>query len=207
MKYVDSGFSSLLVAVQPLVILVLMNLFYKQKIQLKSIIGIVLGITGIAILVSESGLHYTPGSFVGVIMIFTCILSWSFASIFVSKRAFPKKSLMDASIQMLSGGFFLLAGSFLFGETHLPFAEWTQKTAMSMYLLTFFGSIVAFTAFNFLLRSVSPEKVATSGYVNPVIALVLGWYILDEPISYQLLIAALILLVGVYFINSSKSVT
>ncbi|WP_010182723.1 EamA family transporter [Aquimarina agarilytica] len=205
LKYVDSGFASLLVAIQPLVILVLMNLMYRQRIQIKSIIGISLGILGIAILVTEKGVRYTSGSLIGILMIFTCILSWSFASIFVSKRSFPQKSLLDTGIQMLTGGLFLLLASFLFGETHLPFSQWTPKVTLSMYLLTFFGSIVAFTAFNYLLRSVSPEKVATSGYVNPVIAVVLGWYILDETISFQLLIAAFILLVGVYFINSSKS--
>ena len=66
------------------------------------------------------------------------------------------------------------------------------------------GSIVAFTAFNYLLKVVSTEKVSTSAYVNPVIALLLGWYVLDEHISVQSLVAAFILLTGVYFINTKK---
>jgi len=75
----------------------------------------------------------------------------------------------------------------------------------SMLLLIIFGSIVAFTSFNFLLKKVSPEKVATSAYVNPIIALILGWYVLDERLSLQSIIAAAILLLGVYFINSKKN--
>ena len=74
-----------------------------------------------------------------------------------------------------------------------------------MLLLVIFGSIIAFTAFNFLLKKVSPEKVATSAYVNPIIALLLGWYILGEQISFQSIIAAVVLLLGVYFINSNKN--
>ena len=74
-----------------------------------------------------------------------------------------------------------------------------------MLLLIIFGSIVAFTSFNYLLKVVSTEKVATSAYVNPVIALFLGWYILDEHLSLQSIVAAIIILTGVYFINSKKT--
>jgi drug/metabolite transporter (DMT)-like permease len=73
-----------------------------------------------------------------------------------------------------------------------------------MFLLIIFGSIVAFTSFNYLLKVVSPEKVATSTYVNPIIALLLGWYLLDEQITMQSIIAAIILFTGVYFINTKK---
>jgi drug/metabolite transporter (DMT)-like permease len=73
-----------------------------------------------------------------------------------------------------------------------------------MILLIIFGSIVAFTSFNFLLRNVSPEKVATSTYVNPIIAMTLGWYLLNEQITFQSIIAAITLLTGVYFINTKR---
>ena len=75
-----------------------------------------------------------------------------------------------------------------------------------MLLLIVFGGIVAFTAFNYLLKEVSTEKVSTSAYVNPVIAMFLGWYVLDEQISTQSLVAAFVLLMGVYFINSKKKI-
>ena len=73
-----------------------------------------------------------------------------------------------------------------------------------MFLLIVFGSIVAFTSFNYLLKVVSPEKVATSTYVNPIIALLLGWYLLDEQITIQSIFAGTMLLTGVYFINTKK---
>lgn len=69
-----------------------------------------------------------------------------------------------------------------------------------------FGSIVAFTSFNYLLKAVSPEKVATNTYVNPIVAMLLGWYFLDEQITLQSIVAAIILLTGVYFINTKKTI-
>ena len=75
-----------------------------------------------------------------------------------------------------------------------------------MLFLIVFGSIIAFTAFNYLLKAVSPEKVSTSAYVNPVIALILGWIVLEENLTTQSVIAAGILLTGVYFITSRKRI-
>ena len=105
---------------------------------------------------------------------------------------------------MFTGGIMLLIASHLFGETWILPTNWSQEVQLSMLLLIIFGSIVAFTAFNYLLRVVSPEKVATSTYVNPVIAMLLGWYLLDEQITLQSIIAALVLLTGVYFINTKR---
>ena len=90
------------------------------------------------------------------------------------------------------------------GEEWTYPTEWSQPVQISMILLIVFGGIVAFTAFNFLLKSVSPEKVATSTYINPLIALALGWYFLNEQITTQSIIAAIILLIGVYFINTKR---
>ena len=82
---------------------------------------------------------------------------------------------------------------------------WSGEVQISMVLLVIFGSILAFTSFNYLLKAVSPEKVATSTYVNPIVALLLGWYFLDEQITLQSIMAAVILLTGVYFINTKKT--
>ena len=98
----------------------------------------------------------------------------------------------------------LFLASMIFGETWTSPMEWSIEVQWSMLILIIFGSIVAFTSFNFLLKTVSPEKVATSTYVNPIIALILGWYFLAEKISFQSIIAAIVLLTGVYFINTKR---
>lgn len=203
LKYVDSGFAALEASSMPLFVLLLMRIIYKQKIQKLALFGVFLGVLGIYLLVSQQEIS-NNNSVVGILMIFTCILSWSFASILVSKADMHKSYFVNSGYQMFIGGVLLCFFSLLLGEEWKSPLYWSRATVNSMTLLVIFGSIVAFTSFNFLLRKVSPEKVSTSAYVNPIIALLLGWSILDEQITLQSIIAAIILLLGVYFINSSK---
>lgn len=205
LKYVDSGFAALEISAQPLVVLLLMRIIHGKKIQTMSVIGVVLGIIGIYLLVSQKQLHTQEGSGLGIFMIFVCMLSWSYGSLFVSKADLPPNFFVNTGYQMISGGLMLFIASLLFGEVWTYPTQWSQPVQLSMIMLVIFGSIVAFTAFNYLLRVVSPEKVATSTYVNPIIAMFLGWYFLNEQITIQSIIAASLLLTGVYFINTKKS--
>ena len=204
LKYVDSGFGALEASTQPLMVLILMRMLDRKKIQKKSIIGIALGIIGMYLLISQKQLIHQEGSIIGILMIFACILSWSYGSIFVSKADLPTNYFVNTGYQMFFGGIMLSITSLLFGELWSLPTNWSFHTQLSMLLLILFGSIVAFTSFNFLLKVISPEKVATSNYVNPVIAMLLGWYFLQEQITTQSILAAIILLTGVYFINTKK---
>ena len=205
LKYVDSGFAALEISAQPLVVLFLMRILQGKKIKLMSLIGVGLGILGITLLVTQQQIVTQEGSIVGMIMIFACMLSWAFGSLFVGKAEFPKNFFVNTGYQMLTGGITLAIASLAFGEAWLAPNKWSMQVQWSIVLLIIFGSIVAFTSFNYLLKSVSPDKVATSTYVNPLIALFLGWYFLDEEITSQSLIAAAVLLTGVYFINTAKT--
>jgi len=206
LKYVDSGFAALEISAQPLIILILMRLLEGKKIQLMSVIGVVLGIIGIYLLVSQKEIISKEGTVLGIIMIFACMLSWGYGSLFVAKADLPSNYFVNTGYQMLFGGVMLFITSQLFGETWSLPSEWSEPVQFSMIFLIIFGSIVAFTSFNYLLKTVSPEKVATSTYVNPIIALILGWYFLNEQITTQSVIAAVILLTGVYFINTKKKI-
>ena len=85
-------------------------------------------------------------------------------------------------------------------------AEYTSLTITSVLFLIVFGSVIAFTAFNYLLRNVSTEKVVTNTYVNPIVAMGLGYYFRDELVTVWSLVAALLMLTGVFFVNTSKRV-
>jgi drug/metabolite transporter (DMT)-like permease len=207
LKYVDSGFAALEISAQPLVVLLLMRFFEGKKIKPMSLIGVVLGCIGIYFLVSQKEMISQEGTIIGMLMIFGCMLSWGYGSIFVAKADLPPNFFVNTGYQMLTGGIMLLVASYLFDEVWSFPSQWSQPVQISMIILIIFGSIVAFTAFNYLLRTISPEKVATSTYVNPIIALLLGWYYLNEQITLQSIFAAVILLTGVYFINTKKVVT
>lgn len=207
LKYVDSGFAALLASTQPLFVLFLMRLIDGKRMQPRSIIGVALGILGMYLLVSQDTITASEDSILGIFMIFSCVLSWSYGSVFVSKANLPKNFFVSTGYQMLIAGILLFIVSGIIGEPWTGPELWTVETRWSMALLIVFGSIVAFTSFNYLLKEVSTEKVATSAYVNPVIAMLLGWYFLEESLSKQSMIASAVLLTGVYFINSRKRVS
>ncbi len=205
LRYVDSGFAALEISAQPLIILLLMRFLQGKKIQPMSLVGVALGIIGIYLLVSQKQIIAQESSIVGMIMIFFCMLSWAYSSLFVSKADLPTNYFVNTGYQMFTAGIILALMSLGFGEEWISPLDWSGKVQLSMVLLIVFGSIVAFTSFNYLLKAVSPEKVATSTYVNPIVALLLGWYFLDEQITFQSVMAAAILLTGVYFINTKKT--
>ena len=206
LKYVDSGFAALEISAQPLVVLIMMRILQGKKIQTMSVIGVVLGVIGIYLLVSQKEIISKEGSIIGILMIFACMLSWAYGSLFVAKADLPSNFFVNTGYQMLTGGIMLFIVSLILGEKWTLPTEWSSNVQWSIVLLIVFGSIVAFTSFNYLLKAVSPEKVATNTYVNPIIALMLGWYFLDEQITLQSIIAAIVLLTGVYFINTNRKI-
>ncbi len=205
LRYVDSGFAALEISAQPLIILLLMRMLQGKKIQPMSVVGVIFGIVGIYLLVSQKQIITREDSITGMIMIFVCMMSWAYGSLFVAKADLPTNYFVNTGYQMFTAGIILALMSLGFGEEWSAPLNWSVKVQWSMVLLVIFGSILAFTSFNYLLKAVSPEKVATSTYVNPIVALLLGWYFLDEQITVQSVIAAVVLLTGVYFINTKKT--
>ncbi|WP_010227242.1 EamA family transporter [Gillisia marina] len=204
LRFVDSGFAALEISAQPLIVLFLLRVLHGKKIKTMSLIGVGLGIIGMFLLVSQKQIISDENSLIGMGMIFLCLLSWAYGSIFVGKADLPTNYFVNTGYQMFFGGIMLMLASFLFGESWSWPNSWSGEVQISMILLILFGSIVAFTSFNYLLKVVSPEKVATSTYVNPIIAMSLGWFFLNEQITLQSSIAAVVLLTGVYFINTKK---
>ncbi len=207
LKFVDSGFAALEVSAQPLVVLIMMRIFQGKKIQPMSLVGVVLGIAGIFLLVGQKEIITQEGAALGMILIFACMLSWSYGSLFVGKADLPSNFFVNTGYQMLTAGISLFIISHLLGEEWTTPVNWSTPVIWSMLLLILFGSIITFTAFNYLLRIVSPEKVATSSYVNPIVAMILGFHFLNEEITLQSAVASIILLTGVYFINTKKQLT
>lgn len=204
LRFVDSGMAALQISAQPLVVLLLMRLIDGKKIQAMSMLGVLLGMVGIYLLVSQKELVSNENTLLGMGMILSCMVSWGLGSIYVSKADIPSNSFVNTGYQMITGGIMLAIASLSLGEEWNSPTEWSKSVQLSMVLLIVFGSIVAFTSFNYLLKTVSPEKVATSTYVNPIIAMGLGYYFLNETITLQSLLAAAVLLSGVYFINTKR---
>lgn len=206
LKYIDSGFGALISASQPIFVLLLMRLIDRKPMKRKSIIGISLGMFGMYLLVSQQELTTSENSLLGIFMMLTCVLSWSYGSVFVSKAQLPKSFMVSTGFQMLIAGAVLCFVSLSFQEEWISPFDWSPKVLGSLSFLIIFGGFFAFTSFNYLLKNVDTEKVSTSAYVNPLIALLLGWFFLDETLTIQSIIASIILLTGVYFITTVKKI-
>jgi len=205
LQYLDSGFMSLLVATQPLILLFMMWVLEGKSPKFMSIIGAILGLLGMYLLINQKAFNFEKIQLIGIGICFVCLIAWGYASLFVARVKLPKSHFLNTAIQMLVGGvLMLLVSSF---TEDLALEKLSHISAVSfwgMLYLIFFGSIIAFTAFNYLLQYVSPEKVATSTYINPIVALYVGWYFRDELVTTQSIVAAIVLFIGVYFINTDR---
>ena len=191
LQYLSSGFSSLIASTQPLFVLIIMKIIDRKPLKLRSLIGVFLGVVGMYLLISQREITATENSFLGIAVMLTCVLSWSYGSVFVSKASLPKNYLVSAGYQMIIGGLIQMVISISLQETWSSPSDWSSNVQLSMLLLVIFGGIIAFTAFNYLLKKVATEKVATSAYVNPIIALFMGWYFLDEKLTTQSIVASI----------------
>ncbi len=204
LKYIDSYLAALLVAAQPLVLLIMMRVWDKKPMKTTSIIGVLLGFLGMYLLVSQDTLLDSQSKIWAMCLVGLCLLSWGFGSMYAGRAKLPENFFLSTGYQMLIASISLFIISIILGENYTSIGGLSSNGWLSMIYLSFFGSVIAFTSFNFLLKYISPEKVATSTYVNPIVAAILGFLVLDESITLQTNIAAAILLSGVYFINVSK---
>jgi len=204
-KYIDSGFTALLIAANPLVVVLMMWILNGVKPTKQGVFGIFLGILGMGLLFSDAKIDLSGNAAWGILGILLSICTWAYGAIKVPEMDLPDSKMQSAALQMLLGGSTLFVISFFSGDwTEFSFSQITNTSYFAWTYLVFFGSIAAFTAFNYLLTKVSPEKVSTNTYVNPVIAVLLGWWLRDEPLTLQMLVAGLVMLIGVFCINSSK---
>jgi drug/metabolite transporter (DMT)-like permease len=204
LKYLDSGFSSVVIAAQPLVLLVMMRILDKKPIKIMSLAGVSLGMLGIYLLVSQDILVSTQEQWFALALLMVCLISWGYGSLFVGKADLPKNAFITGAYQMAIGGSMMLLISLILKEDTSSVYTLSINAIYAMIYLIIFGSVIAFTSFNYLLKRISPEKVATSTYINPIVALFCGWFFLDEVITPRSIFATLILFAGVYFINTVR---
>jgi len=204
LNYLDSGLTALIIAGEPLIIVLMMWLVNQKRPPTQAFVGIFFGIMGMILLVSQKSIVSTPDQWKGVIVILLSMIAWGGGSIFVSKVKLPESEWTNATIQMFAGGLTTYLISLIIREPGFSVLELSSKTIISVIYLITLGSVAAFTAFNYLLRNVSTEKVVTNTYVNPVIAMILGYLYNDELVTGLSIIAAIIMLSGVFIINTNK---
>lgn len=201
---VPTGLASLMIAVVPLW-MVLMDWARPGGARPKGgvFLGIALGLGGIILLVGPAALGLgQPLNYVGVAIMLLASLSWSLGSIYSRHAAIPDNPLMLTAMEMLCGGIFLMGMALPLGEYNgFQLSQVSALSWAAMLYLILFGSFLGFTAYVFLLQVSTPAKVSTYAYVNPVVAVFLGWALNGEQITPLTLLASAIIVAGVAIIT------
>lgn len=205
---VPSGLAALLVAVVPLWMVLLDWLRPRgSRPRVLVIAGVVVGLVGLFVLIGPDSVSgHGAVDLVGAIVLIAGSLAWAAGSIYTRYGRVPESAVMSTGVQMIGGSIALLVVGAARGE--LALVHPSQISAHSwegwIYLVTF-GSLLGFTAYIYLLQNVSPAKASTYAYVNPLVAVLLGWAIAGETVTARSLAAAAIILGGVAMISLSQN--
>ena len=201
-QQVPSGLAAVLIAVAPIWMVAFEWARGGPRPGKRVIAGLILGLVGLAILVSPKGDSATQINPIGAVMLVLASASWAWGSVVSKSAPLPKSRFLATSMEMIGGGVLLLLTALAVGQVaHFRPTEVSLNAVLAWLFLVVFGSLVGFTAYIWLLGVTSIAKVGTYAYVNPIVAVFLGWAILDEPVTSRTLIAALVILVGVALVN------
>ena len=202
LQYIDSNVVAILISLEPLLVILLLWAWKGERPRWTSYLGIALGILGSVMLVQQDILIEGRRAWQAVGAVFFGMTGWGIGMIYLRDAPLPKDRYVSSGGQMLIGGLLLLPFVLLDERTYafspaqiLPASWW------AMGFLVLFGSLIAYSAYNYLLVHVSTEKVASTTYVHPIVAIILGWSLRGELITPWTLLATAVILSGVVFIN------
>jgi len=202
---VASGLAALLCATLPLwTVLIARFDGTERKLSLKTIAGILVGFAGVALLIGPDLLSQRL-NWLAAGAVLSSSLLWAIGTAYTRKVSLPSSKVLSAGLQMMSGGALLLLMAVSTGEAgRLRAANVTALSVLALVYLTIFGSIVAFTVYTWLVGVSSPSMVSTYAYVNPVVAVFLGWMAAGEVLGIRTLIATAVILAGVALVSRRR---
>ena len=209
-RYISSSLAALLVATEPFWIVLLSWLWLKKsQPNYKVALGLAIGFFGVWLLISgQPSSHFADGGAmqtIGTIVIMLAALSWAIGSLYGLRSPVPKSAILTAGMQMVAGGLVLLFVSLISGEVfNFNISQVSANSVFGLIYLIIFGSLIGFTAYSWLLQNAQPAMVSTYAYVNPIVAVLLGWLIAGESFTGQMLIGAGIIVGSVVLITSEK---
>lgn len=204
-KHLTSSLTSVLTATSPIIVFIGSVLLKIEKISAKSILGLTLGFSGILI-IFWNGLHdlLNPDYRLGVIILFIGIFGWAIGTLYTKTINIDSENiLLNLLYQFGFAAIVQLIFAFLFSETY-NFQDWSLHSFASVVYLGIFGSVIAYYAFLYALKKVNPSQISMLNYVNTVIAIFLGWLVLDEKITLKFILAAIMIIAGVFIVNYKK---
>lgn len=206
--YISSSMTALLIASNPFWMVTLGWLFMgRGKPNYKVSLGLLIGFVGVAMLIlgrpdASSG---GDSQWLGIVLIVIATIGWAFGSLYGATAPTAKSNILAAGMQMLAGGLILTVVSAIAGEwQRIDIKAISTVSWVAFAYLIFVGALVAYTAYSWLMQNASPSAVSTYAYVNPVVAVFLGWAIAGETLSAQMLLGAAVIVVSVMLVTANN---
>jgi len=204
-RYISAGLGSIIGAIFPLWLVIIGLIGAKTKVPSKTIIGLLLGFTGICVIFYEH-LHdfLIPEFRLGIFLSLASTWSWAFGTLYTKKQAVNFNPYFSLGFQMLISGITLFTVSEFSGFS-IPLGQIAWQGWASIAYLVLFGSIISFVAYLYALQNLPTEQASLYAYINPIVAVLLGWMIFSEKLTAFIIAGTLITLYGVYLVNKQAT--
>lgn len=199
--YVPSGIASLIASLSPLwIILINVAINRQEKTSPFAWAGVIVGVIGMIVLFQNNIADLAnPKYGTGAFMILLAALGWASGSVFIKKQKKRSHPILNAGLQMFFGGSWSFVFSWIFDD--LSNVQWSPETAGALAYLIIFGSLLAFAAYGYALSKLPITLVSMHAYINPLVAVFLGWLILDEKVNLNTAFAFLLIVTSIYLVN------
>lgn len=202
-KYISAGLGSIIGAIFPLWLVIIGVVMAKTKIHYKTLIGLLAGFAGICVIFYEH-LHdlLNPDFRLGIFLSLASTWSWAFGTIYTKKQAAHFNPYFSLGLQMAISGSALFLFTYVSGNT-VPLAAIPWQSWAAIGYLVLFGSVISFIAYLYALQNLPTDQVSMYAYINPIVAILLGWMLFGEKLTIFIFWGALITLYGVYLVNKA----
>ncbi|MGK9368834.1 EamA family transporter [Melioribacter sp. Ez-97] len=204
-QWIPSGLAALLITTVPFWIVGIESFYVRgSNLNAKIIIGLIAGMSGVMLIFGSNIISvFDPHYIKGVAGLFVAVTCWSFGTIYSKYNSTKVHPLMSAAVQMTIAGTLMTLAGIIIGE--YKSLSLTAESALAFFYLLIVGSLIGYGSYIYAIEHLPVSFVSTYAYINPVIAIFLGWLVLDEVINLELFLSASIILSGVYLVKKGSS--
>ena len=202
---VPSGLASVISALSPILIFLGSIMFGLQKMSLRGFIGVIIGFSGVVFIFKDSLGSFLDADYrTGMMFMGFAILAWAGGTIYTKLHGNKSKNIiLNLFYQFTMASCIQIVLAFIFSP-NIDVSLWSSKSILAALYLSIFGSVIAFFSYNYALKHVTAVQVSILSYINTIIAVFLGWLLLDEVITIDFIIATALIILGVFIVNYKK---
>ena len=199
--YISSGVAAIVCSMMPIWTILINVLITKdEKPNWLIVLGLAMGLAGILMIFGEHLSEFSNSNYtMGIVLTFAANLSWAIGSIWIKKKNQNSNPFLNAGIQMLFGGLFLIPFSLALDDYSK--IQWNNQVIGSLLYMIMIGSVAAYACYSYAIKKLPMTLVSLYAYINPIVAVILGWLILSEKLNLQIALAIAVTVAGIYLVN------